>query len=193
MIMRIFCSLLVSLFATVVFASSPQIIDYTSKITFGYQSEQARNIDVIVIHSTYCIDGDPYNVEHALAVFRQYKVASHYLIDRHGTIYRLVAEKDIAYQAGKSILPQNGRKMLNSSSIGIELLNTPTEPPTDLQYESLANLVKDIKSRYPINYIVGHSDIAPDRKTDPWLFDWQKFNGMIGESDQNASIAVIKN
>jgi len=101
------------------------------------------------------------------------------MIDRQGTIYRLVIEKDIAYQAGKSVLPQNGRKMLNNCSISIELLNSPTDPPTDLQYQSLAYLVKDIKSRYPIGYIVGHNEIAPDRKTDPWLFDWTKFNGMI--------------
>jgi len=155
MIMRIFCFFFVYLFASVVSASSPQIIDYTSKIKFGHQSELARNIDIIVIHSTYCTEGDPYNVEHAIAVFRQYKVASHYMIDRQGTIYRLVIEKDIAYQAGKSVLPQNGRKMLNNCSISIELLNSPTDPPTDLQYQSLAYLVKDIKSRYPIGYIVG--------------------------------------
>ena len=179
MIMRIFCSLFVSLFAAAVFASSPQIVDYTSQINFGHQTELSRTIDVIVIHSTYCTEGDLYNVEHAIAVFRQYKVASHYMIDRKGLIYRLVSEKDVAYHAGKSVLPQNGRKMLNNCSIGIELLNSPSDPPTDLQYQSLADLVRDIKTRYPINYIVGHSDIAPDRKSDPWLFDWVKFNGMI--------------
>jgi N-acetyl-anhydromuramyl-L-alanine amidase AmpD len=179
MIMRIFCSLLVSFFAAAVFASSPEIVDYTSQIKFGHQVKLSRTVDVIVIHSTYCTEGDPYNVEHAIAVFRQYKVASHYMIDRQGTVYRLVEEKDIAYQAGRSVLPQNGRKMLNRTSIGIELLNSPTDPPTELQYKSLVDLVKDIKTRYPINYIVGHNNIAPDRKTDPWLFDWKKFNKMI--------------
>jgi N-acetyl-anhydromuramyl-L-alanine amidase AmpD len=179
MIMRIFCFLFVCLFAATVSATSPQIVDYTSQLKFGHQTNSARKIDVIVIHSTYCTEGDPYNIEHAIAVFRQYKVASHYIIDREGVIYRLVAEKDIAYHAGKSALPQDGRAMLNESSIGIELLNSPTDPPTGLQYQSLADLVKDIKTRYQINHIVGHSDIAPDRKTDPWLFDWAKFREMI--------------
>jgi N-acetyl-anhydromuramyl-L-alanine amidase AmpD len=101
------------------------------------------------------------------------------MIDREGVVYRLVNEKDIAYHAGKSILPQSGRKMLNGSSIGIELLNSPTDPPTREQYQALAGLIKDIKSRYDIKYVVGHSDIAPGRKTDPWLFDWNELNTLL--------------
>ena len=177
--MRKFCLLTACFFTLTAVASPPLIIDYTSKVAFGHHVKQSRNVDVIVIHSTRCMDGDPYDVKRAIDVFQHYKVASHYMIDRKGVIYRLVAEKDIAYQAGRSVLPQNGRKMLNGSSIGIELLNSPTDPPTELQYKSLADLVTDIKTRYPIKYIVGHSDIAPGRKTDPWLFDWQKFNSMI--------------
>lgn len=161
------------------YANPPRIVDYSNQINFGFFQKKSRSIDIIVVHSTRCLDGDPYNVLNAIDVFRHYNVASHYMIDRNGIVYRLVAEKDIAYQAGKSVLPQNGRRMLNGSSIGIELLNSPTDPPTDSQYQALADLTKDIKTRYPIKYIVGHSDIAPKRKTDPWLFDWQKFNRLI--------------
>lgn len=177
--MRKFCLLTACFFTLIATANPPLIIDYTSRIRLGYHAKLSRNVDIIVIHSTRCLDGDPYDVKCAIDVFQHYKVASHYMIDRQGTIYRLVAEKDIAYQAGKSVLPQNGRKMLNGSSIGIELLNSPADPPTELQYKALSELVKDIKTRYPIKYIVGHSDIAPKRKTDPWLFDWQKFNSLI--------------
>lgn len=177
--MRAFSFFAAFVFAFTALANPPLVIDYTSRVHLGYHAKPSRNVDIIVIHSTRCLDGDPYDVKCAIDVFQHYKVASHYMIDRQGNIYRLVAEKDIAYQAGRSVLPQNGRKMLNGSSIGIELLNSPTDPPTDLQYKALAELVKDIKTRYPIKYIVGHSDIAPKRKTDPWLFDWQKFNSLI--------------
>lgn len=189
--MRILLFCFSLLLSVSVFSNPPLIVDYTSKVNFGFSAKTSRNVDIIVVHSTHCLEGDPYNVQHAIDIFRHYKVASHYMIDRDGTIYRLVAEKDIAYQAGKSILPQTGRKMLNGSSIGIEILNSPTDPPTELQYKALSNLVNDIKTRFPIKYIVGHSDIAPERKTDPWLFDWAKFNQLIN-CDQNASIAVIK-
>jgi N-acetyl-anhydromuramyl-L-alanine amidase AmpD len=179
--MRTLCLSACLLFASLAWCNPPQIIDITSKVNFGHHVKEKRNVDIIVIHSTHCLEGDPYDVMANVQVFQHYKVASHYMIDRKGQIYRLVAEKDIAYQAGKSVLPQNGRQMLNGSSIGIELLNSPTDPPTELQYTALTQLVKDIKTRYPIQYIVGHSDIASDRKTDPWLFDWKKFNVMLGK------------
>lgn len=178
-IMRTISLLAGMLFSLAVWANPPQIVDYTSRITFGHRDKPSRNVSVIVIHSTHCLDGDQFDVNRMLAVFRHYKVASHYIIDREGMIYRLVQEKDVAFHAGKSVLPQTGNKVLNSTSIGIELLNSPTVPPTEEQYKSLSALVKDIKTRYPIKYIVGHSDIAPKRKTDPWLFDWSKFNRMI--------------
>jgi N-acetyl-anhydromuramyl-L-alanine amidase AmpD len=179
--MRNICLLVLLLLSLTGYANPPQIIDITSRVKFGHHIKENRDVDVIVVHSTHCLEGDPYNVMANVKVFQHYKVASHYMIDRKGQIYRLVAEKNIAYQAGKSVLPQNGRKMLNGSSIGIELLNSPTDPPTELQYTALTQLVRDIKTRYPIQYIVGHSDIASDRKTDPWLFDWKKFNVMLGK------------
>jgi N-acetyl-anhydromuramyl-L-alanine amidase AmpD len=170
-------SLLISLTVT---AGSPKIVDYTSKVNFGHRPAQsARNVDIIVVHSTHCLDGDQFDVNRMLAVFRSYNVCSHYIIDRKGVIYLLVAEKEVAFHAGKSVLPQNGRKYLNNTSIGIELLNSPTEAPTEQQYQALASLIRDIKTRYTIQYIVGHSDIAHKRKTDPWLFDWGKLNNMI--------------
>ena len=74
----------------------------------------------------------------------------------------------------KSQLP-DGRTGLNTCSIGIELMTSFTESPTAAQIESLANLVKDIKLRYPVKYVLRHSDVAPGRKTDPWNMNWDDF------------------
>ncbi|MBB3188579.1 N-acetylmuramoyl-L-alanine amidase [Microbacter margulisiae] len=168
-------------YSTFSFAQSPKIIDYTARVNFGFRHMSNRKIDVVVIHSTYYVGKDTFSVAGVLSQFRRYNVASHYLIDRKGNIYRLVPEADEAYHAGKSILPANRRVNLNATSIGIELINTPSTPPDNRQYKALVTLIKNIKQRYPIHYIVGHSDIAPKRKTDPWNFNWKKFRQMMEE------------
>jgi N-acetyl-anhydromuramyl-L-alanine amidase AmpD len=102
-------------------------------------------------------------------------VSAHYLIDRRGTVYRLVDDKDIAYHAGTSKMP-DGRKNVNDFSIGIEMMNTEDGQYTKAQYAAVNSLVDSLKSRYPIKSVVGHADIAPGRKTDPWNFDWKRLN-----------------
>jgi N-acetyl-anhydromuramyl-L-alanine amidase AmpD len=155
------------------------IDDMTDRITYGYREANNRKIDIIVIHSTYYVNVDSFSVQGVLKQFKQYGVGSHYIIDRDGNIRMMVKEKDVAFHAGKSELPGTNRRMLNTNSIGIEIINTPTTPPTDQQMESLIYLVQDIKKRYPIQYVVRHSDIAPGRKTDPWCFNWAVFNQML--------------
>jgi len=105
--------------------------------------------------------------------YTDYGVSAHYLIDRKGIIYRLVEDKNIAYHAGVSKMPDN-RKNVNDFSIGIEMMNTEKGEFTGAQYVSVNNLIASLKKKYPIKSVVGHSDIAPDRKTDPWNFDWKK-------------------
>lgn len=155
------------------------IDDMTDRITYGYREANNRKIDIIVIHSTYYVNADSFSVQGVLKQFKQYGVGAHYIIDRDGNIRMMVKEKDVAFHAGKSELPGTNRRMLNTNSIGIEIINTPTIPPTDQQMESLIYLVQDIKKRYPIQYVVRHSDIAPGRKTDPWCFNWAVFNQML--------------
>jgi N-acetyl-anhydromuramyl-L-alanine amidase AmpD len=92
-----------------------------------------------------------------------------------------VGENNIAYHAGISSLPGTNRSNLNGSSIGIELINTTKTPPTEAQYQSLIRLIKEIKTRHDIRYIVRHSDIAPRRKTDPWMFNWESFLKTLNE------------
>ena len=125
--------------------------------------------------------GDFYDVDLILKQFKRYDVAAHYLIGRKGEIYRLVEEKNIVYHAGKSKLP-DGRTNVNTCSIGIELMTSYTEGPTDAQVDALLALVKDIQSKYYIKYVLRHSDIAPVRKTDPWNMNWEAFLKRLAET-----------
>ena len=133
-----------------------------------------RTIDTIVLHSSYDLLGkDPYAVAGLVKEYEQYGVSAHYLIDRNGKVYRLVEDKNIAYHAGVSTMP-DGRKNANDFSIGIEIMNKETTQYTKAQYVAVNNLIAYLKKQHPIKFVVGHSDIAPGRKTDPWNFDWKK-------------------
>lgn len=144
-------------------------------IAFGHRTPGSpRPIDTVVLHSSYnASGGDAYNLEKIIGQYEQYGVGAHYIIDRSGSIYRLVKEEGIAYHAGESKMP-DGRKNVNDFSIGIELVATEESGYTEKQYTAVNNLIADIKTRYKIKDIVGHGDIAPKRKTDPWKFDWKK-------------------
>jgi len=107
------------------------------------------------------------------------KVSSHYLINRNGKVYKLVKEENVAWHAGVSYWQRF--KNLNKYSIGIELVNKGHEfGYTNFnrqQIESLIKICKKLIKRYKINKIniVGHSDIAPNRKKDPGeKFPWKK-------------------
>jgi hypothetical protein len=160
--------------------ATPDIIN--SILGFGYHiPAPSRTIDTIIIHTIYnALGGDIYSLEGILDEYEMYGVAAHYLIDRNGTIYKTAPEEAIAYHAGQSQMP-DGRTNVNNFSIGIELINSEEENPSQAQYQSLAFLVNDIKERYGISptNILGHKDIAPDRKTDPWNFDWVYFNSLL--------------
>ncbi len=73
----------------------------------------------------------------------------------------------------------NGRERCNDFSIGIELEGCDSMPFEPAQYERLAVLIVELERRYPIEAVVGHSDIAPGRKTDPGpFFDWKRLDVM---------------
>ena len=103
------------------------------------------------------------------------KVSAHFLIRRHGELLQFVSGNDRAWHAGVSHF--RGRDRCNDFSIGIELEGTDDQPFTEAQYATLAPLLDSLKQAYPIEAVVGHSDIAPGRKTDPGLcFDWQRLD-----------------
>ena len=175
------CLLFVLNFSTVSSQTKLKIVDKT--VSFGLRTTQLRNIDVIIIHSVYnASGGDIYDIDLIIRQFSRYHVSSHYVIGREGTIYQLVKEKNVSFHAGQSSLP-DGRMGANTCSIGIELMDSVGTAPTELQIRSLTALVKDIKTRYPIKYVLRHSDIAPGRKTDPWNMDWNDFLWRIGDKN----------
>ena len=135
---------------------------------------KTRAIDTIVLHSSYNPSGgDAYSVAELVKIYESYGVSAHYLIDRKGKIYRLVEDKNIAYHAGASKMP-DGRQDVNNFSIGIEIMNKEDTEYTQAQYAAVNELVASLKKQHDIEYIVGHNNVAPDRKTDPWNFDWKK-------------------
>jgi AmpD protein len=106
------------------------------------------------------------------------KVSAHFLIRRDGEIIQFVPCTHRAWHAGVS--EWCGQTRCNDFSIGIELEGSDFEVFTDAQYVALAELAKALMQAYPIRDVVGHSDIATGRKTDPGpYFDWTRFKKAI--------------
>jgi len=133
-------------------------------------------IDTVILHSMYNIDptrGPGSSAEACKLALDQFGVSAHYLIDRAGIIVRLVAEEYRAWHAGESRMPGDGRQRVNDFSIGIELIADVEPGFTPPQYDALVELSTDLLTRHSrIRYILGHAHIAPERKSDPWSFDW---------------------
>lgn len=114
----------------------------------------------------------------------QLKVSAHFYIRRDGELIQYVPVDKRAWHAGTSVFRE--RTECNDFSIGIELEGADTIPFTDTQYDVLARLVKCLQIAYPAisnDNIVGHSDIAPERKTDPGpFFDWDKLRLKLGSN-----------
>lgn len=101
------------------------------------------------------------------------RVSAHFLIRRDGELIQFVACDQRAWHAGMSYW--QGRERCNDFSIGIELEGGDDVPFEDAQYGRLVALIQVLRKRYPIAAVVGHSDIAPGRKTDPGpCFEWQR-------------------
>ena len=111
----------------------------------------------------------------------QLKVSAHLLIRRNGDIHQYVAFNKRAWHAGLSAY--DGRERCNDFSIGIELEGDVHHTYTDQQYLCLAELTQTLCAYYPDLHpqrIVGHSDIAPQRKTDPGpFFDWPRYRDLL--------------
>jgi AmpD protein len=106
------------------------------------------------------------------------KVSAHFLVRRDGALVQFVGCNDRAWHAGVS--SWKGREGCNDFSIGIELEGTDDVPYAAAQYTVLARLARALRRTYPIADIVGHSDIAPKRKTDPGpAFDWPRLRRLL--------------
>ncbi len=103
------------------------------------------------------------------------KVSSHFFIRRDGELMQFVSCLQRAWHAGVS--SWNNRERCNDFSVGIELEGSDYDAFEVAQYSTLKKLITCLKNTYPIQDVVGHSDIAPGRKTDPGpYFDWQEIN-----------------
>ena len=101
------------------------------------------------------------------------RVSAHFLIRRDGQLLQFVACDRRAWHAGVSCW--RGRERCNDFSIGVELEGCDDQPFEDIQYEKLRTLIPVLRQRYPLSDVVGHSDVAPGRKTDPGpCFDWSR-------------------
>lgn len=184
------------------------IVSDATYIASPNQDERPENcgVDLLVIHGislppgrfggpwiddlfTNCLDldQDPY--------FREIEgllVSSHFLIRRDGRLVQYVPVNKRAWHAGKSCF--RGREACNDFSIGIELEGSDETPYEDVQYERLAELVQVLIQTYPelgLDRIVGHSDIAPGRKTDPGpFFEWTRFRNILTQKLASSNTVV---
>ena len=142
----------------------------TPSIDDSYSARgQSSRVQYIVLHYTST------DFTRSLALLTQGEVSAHYLIDEGSAkVYRLVDENRRAWHAGDS--SWQGRTWLNASTLGIELVNQGYvegpdgrhwQPYDEAQIQALIALLKDLVKRHdlPIDSIIGHSDVAPQRKT----------------------------
>tara|TARA_B100000029_G_C17481977_1_gene925872 strand:+ start:573 stop:1301 length:729 start_codon:yes stop_codon:yes gene_type:complete len=152
-----------------------KIINYYSP-NFDKKSRPLGSIKAIIIHYTG-MQSERESITRLCDI--NSKVSSHYVINRTGKVYRLVADNKIAWHAGVSCW--GNLKSLNKSSIGIELVNKGHNFGYNnykkKQINSLIKVCKTLIKKYHIKKknVVGHSDIAPLRKNDPGeKFPWRQ-------------------
>lgn len=154
-------------------------------------------IDAIIVHSISlppaCYEGDDIslfftneldcNKDPYYDALRQLKVSSHLLIRRDGELLQYVDLNSRAWHAGQSKL--GDRENCNDFAIGIELEGTDDSDFDVAQYETLTEVVASLMAYYPDitqERIVGHSEVAPGRKTDPGTgFDWLQWRTALAK------------
>ena len=150
-----------------------------------------EDISLLVIHSI-SLPPKKYNTDHIERFFLNeldfsshnfyknidgLKVSAHVLIKRNGEVIQFVPFNKRAWHAGVS--SYKGKNDCNNFSIGIELEGSDDDIFEDIQYEQLSLITSLLIAEYDLitkDNIKGHSDIAPERKTDPGvLFDWDRY------------------
>lgn len=173
------------------------LLDATTYLPSPHCDERPRNvsIDMIVIHNISLPPGQFGNgmIENLFSgqldlslhpyfsTIPSLKVSAHLLINREGMVTQFVPFHKRAWHAGMSKF--HGREKCNDFSIGIELEGTDDTPFEKIQYTQLSRVIKLLMRHYGSisrDRIVGHSDIAPGRKTDPGpLFDWENLDRLL--------------
>ena len=178
------------------------LLQQARQVASPNQDERPAGVDVdlLVIHNISLPPGR-FEVENVEALFcntldcsahpyfaslKDLKVSAHLLIDRHGHITQFVPFHRKAWHAGRSSF--HGRSECNDFSIGIELMGADDTAYTDEQYAALTAISQALMCEYPgicKDRITGHSDIAPERKTDPGpAFDWARFLAALRKGNE---------
>ncbi len=142
----------------------------------NHNARRGSRIDILVLH--YTVFDGPRSL--AALTDRDRQVSAHYLVMEDARVHRLVDEDRRAWHAGVSFW--DGETDINSRSIGIEIVNQGNEtgafqPYAPAQMDAVIALSQEILQRHPIppERVLGHSDVAPDRKVDPGdLFPWRR-------------------
>ncbi|HIM57896.1 MAG TPA: 1,6-anhydro-N-acetylmuramyl-L-alanine amidase AmpD [Gammaproteobacteria bacterium] len=165
--------------------SNHRLTSATQSPSINYNDRPNGEISLIVIHNISLPPGEfnnPYieqfftnqldfNAHPYFKTIQDLQVSSHLLIKRDGSIIQFIPFDKRAWHAGESSF--NGQDNCNDFSIGIELEGTDNLNYEAVQYQSLKTTLKQLKNYYSVQNIVGHSDIAPGRKTDPGeAFNW---------------------
>jgi N-acetylmuramoyl-L-alanine amidase len=135
------------------------------------ERRDGAQVDLIVLHYTVL----PAAEALARLCDPASEVSAHYLIDRDGTVLTLVDEAMRAWHAGAGTW--GGRGDVNSRSIGVELVNRGDDPFAEPQMAALERFLAEALARHGLGpaAVIGHSDLAPDRKRDPGpRFDWRR-------------------
>lgn len=157
---------------------------------------EACNIDLIVIHNISLPAGQfghPYiealfcntldcAIDASFSDLQGVEVSAHLLIRRDGEMVQFVPFDQRAWHAGVSSF--EGRSGCNDFSIGIELEGDDVTPYTDKQYDVLSRVIVSLIKAYsiPEQHLVGHCDIAPNRKTDPGpVFQWSRLRKDVAQ------------
>jgi AmpD protein len=153
------------------------------------------SIDLLVIHNISLPPADfssdavveffcnrlDYEAHPYFATIKDLRVSAHLFIRRTGQTIQFVPFQRRAWHAGESCF--GGKTRCNDYSIGIELEGIDILSYTSRQYRQLVTITKCLMQCYPgitPDRIVGHSDIAPARKTDPGPgFDWAHYRGLL--------------
>ena len=165
--------------------SNHRLTSATQSPSINYNDRPNGEISLVVIHNISLPPGEfnsPYieqfftnqldfNAHPYFKTIQNLQVSAHLLIKRDGSIIQFIPFDKRAWHAGESSF--NGQDNCNDFSIGIELEGTDNLNYEAVQYQSLKTTLKQLKNYYPVQNIVGHSDIAPGRKTDPGeAFNW---------------------
>ncbi|MCS5592753.1 MAG: 1,6-anhydro-N-acetylmuramyl-L-alanine amidase AmpD [Gammaproteobacteria bacterium] len=167
--------------------SNHLLLSATQIPSINHNDRPSNEINLIVIHNISLPPGK-FNNNHIEQFFTNQldsdshpyfktiqglQVSAHLLIKRDGSVVQFVPFDKRAWHAGKSSF--NGQDNCNDFSIGIELEGTDNLNYEAVQYQSLKTTLKQLKDHYPVQNIVGHSDISPGRKTDPGgAFNWDE-------------------